>query len=310
MDPEKEDFDIDAGVATIAEGLGIEAPEDEPIAEVDPQAPIEQAEPAPTARVAPKSWGKDTHEIWTQLPPAAQEQIERREKQMLEGLEQYKGDAGMGRQMREITTPYKALLASQGVDEGKAVSVLLNAHYKLSTLPAESRAQYFASLAQTYGIDLGALPARAQAQEAPEVRAMRERLEKLEGSMTQKEHVAYEQAKQRTSAEVNTFAAANPYFDEVADDIVAYINAGLGLKEAYDRAVWANPVTRTKESARLQQESEKQLREKAKREAEAAKKASGANVRSRDTRRAPTEPLGKMDDTLKDTLTTIRSRAH
>jgi hypothetical protein len=42
------------------------------------------------------------------------------------------------------------------------------------------------------------------------VRAMRERVEKLEGSLTQREQAAYTQAKQKTSAEVNAFAAANP----------------------------------------------------------------------------------------------------
>jgi hypothetical protein len=261
MEPENNEFDIDAGVATIAEGLGITAePEPEletpvpegadPVVEATPADPNAAApvETAPVARAVPQSWSKDKHEVWAKLPPDAQEQILHREKQMLDGLEQYKGDAGLGRTMREITTPYKALLASQGVDEGKAVSVLLNAHYKLSTLPAESRAQYFAQLAQTYGIDLAGLPAQQATQESPEVRAMRERVEKLEGSLTQREQAAYTQAKQKTSAEVNAFAAANPYFDEVADDI---------------------------------------------------------DVRSRDTRRAPTEPLGKMDDTMKETLAEI-----
>jgi hypothetical protein len=81
------------------------------------------------------------------------------------------------------------------------------------------------------------------------------------------------------------------------------------LKDAYERAVYANPVTRQKEIARLQTEADTKLREKSKNEAEAARKAARTNVRSRDTRRTPTEPLGTMDETMKSTLSEIRSRA-
>jgi len=96
----------------------------------------------------------------------------------------------------------------------------------------------------------------------------------------------------------------------VADDIVTFINAGLPLQDAYDRAVWANPVTRAKETERIRKEAENGFKDKAKQQGTAAKKASGVNIRSRDTGRAPTEPLGKMEDTLESTLKNIRERAH
>ena len=44
---------------------------------------------------------------------------------------------------------------------------------------------------------------------------------------------------------METFALdtkAHPYFDEVADDIIALLKTGASLQEAYDKAVWANPV--------------------------------------------------------------------
>lgn len=318
MDPEVKDegFDIDAGVAEIAAGMGFE--EEEPVdppldtpaepvdAPVDPEPVVEVV-----ARPAPKSWGKDKHELWTKLPPEAQEQVELREKQMLDGLDAYKADSGLGKQMREIVTPYRALLASQGVDEGKAVSVLLNAHYKLSTLPPADRNNYFASLAQTYGVDLGQAQVPQQ-QVDPAMREALARINKLEGALTERETKALAQHREKVSADVNAFAndPAHPYFDEVADDTIVFINAGYSLDEAYARAVRANPVTHAKESARLQTENDKKLREKRTQEAKQAEKARSANVRSRDTRRAPTEPLGKMEDTMKDTLAEINARAH
>ena len=45
-------------------------------------------------------------------------------------------------------------------------------------------------------------------------------------------------------------------------------------------------------------------------EAEAARKASSANVRSRDTTKAPTEPLGKMDDTLRSKFNILEQLKH
>ena len=54
--------------------------------------------------------------------------------------------------------------------------------------------------------------------------------------------------------EINIFAAdpAHPYFDDVANDITALLRGGgaKDLADAYDKAVWANPVTRAKEQAR------------------------------------------------------------
>lgn len=66
--------------------------------------------------------------------------------------------------------------------------------------------------------------------------------------------------------EVNAFAAdpAHPFFDEVSDDIVAFLKTGASLAEAYEKAVWANPVTRQKEIARRQKEKDSKPRGEAK----------------------------------------------
>lgn len=55
--------------------------------------------------------------------------------------------------------------------------------------------------------------------------------------------------------EITAFAAdpAHPYFDEVTGDIAVLISAGHSLADAYEKAVWANPTTRQKEIARLEQ---------------------------------------------------------
>jgi hypothetical protein len=82
------------------------------------------------------------------------------------------------------------------------------------------------------------------------------------------------------------------------------------LPDAYERAIHANPVTRAKEQDRLRQETEAKLKEKAKAEVAKARSATAANVRGRDTMMTPTEPLGKIEDTMREKLREIKARAH
>lgn len=323
------DVNIEEAAASISSDLFPDAPAEEPetpAVEAAPDTPIEgetteapetPETPEVVVRSAPKSWAKETHEIWAKIPPEAQAQIEHREKQMLEGLEQYRQHSERGRSWSQIVDPYTPLLASQGVDPDKAIASLMNAHFRLSTLQGEQKAAYFKQIADTYQVDLRALgAAQESAPEDPRVRALEEKIARLEGGFTQTQQRAFEEAKAKISNDVNAFAEAkdekgnalHPYFDEVHDDLIVYLKNGASLKEAYDKAVYANQVTRAKEVARLKKEADAELRAKATREAAAAKKASSANVRSRDTTRAPTEPLGKMEDTLTNTFRDIQSR--
>lgn len=309
-------LNIEEAAAGIASDIF--GPSDEPAETVEESEPaeqaeqVEQAEAAPVetvVRPAPSSWAKEQHEHWAKMPKEAQDYVELREKQILEGLGQYKADATYGKQLREVIAPFQQLIAQQGVDAPRAVQVLLSAHQKLSTAsPAEKQA-YFSQLAKQYGVEL---PAGEATPQNPELQYVKEKLDNLQSALTAREQAELTQARSRVASEVEAFSSdpAHPYFDEVADDIVAMINIGMPLKDAYEKAVWANPVTRQKELTRLQTEAEAEKRETARKEAEAARKAASSNVRSRDTRRAPTEPLGTMEDTMKSTLNAIRERAH
>jgi len=91
-----------------------EAPQEAVAAPTAPQAPVETDD-------APKSWAKDKHEIWKTMSPEAKEVYRTREKQMLDGLEQYKEHNDSGRRFKEVMSPYKTYLQQQNVDEVKAV---------------------------------------------------------------------------------------------------------------------------------------------------------------------------------------------
>ena len=321
MSDEKEGLDIEAGSAQIAGSLfGTEpeapAPEEAGTTAEPPvsDAPVE-GQPAPVeVKPAPKSWGKETHDLWAKLPPEAQAQIEKREFEALNGINQYREHSELGKAMKDVVTPYLADIQAQGIDPPKAFASLLNAHYRLTRGSPESRAAAYRDL----GVNLGLVQAQAQQHVDPALAEQNERLARLEGALTQRQQEALQQHRAKVESEVATFADAvdekgnktRPYFDEVADEVVTFINAGASLQDAYDKAVYANPVTRAKELARLKSQADAELRAKGKVEAESARKASSTNVRSRDTSKSPTGPLGKMDDTMRETLAAIKGRAH
>lgn len=272
-------------------------------------------EPEKPVRPPPKSWTKEMQAKYAALPPDVQDYVELRESQMAQGLEKDRGDANLGKVMRDTMTPYRAMLQSQGVNEAQAVQSLMNVHYKLTNLPMEEKTAYLHSIAKGYGITIGEGSSEAEAQIDPTVRKLMDELNGIKQHLTINQQAAITQSKERVSRDVETFASdpKHAYFDEVADDIALMIQGGHDLESAYEKAVWSNPVTRQKEIARLQTEQEATLREKAKIIADTARKAASLNVKSRDTNRTPTGPKATMrnlDSALEESMREINSRTH
>lgn len=330
MDPEDQTadsgLDMDAAVGDIASGLGIDIGigEDKPDDDIDldmDAAPQEEAAdddvaepdavaPEVTLREMPKSWAKDKAELWSKLPPDAQDYYSLREKQFLDGLEQYKGDATFAKELKEIITPYKALLASQGVNERQAVSALLNTHYRLSQGTVEDRRAAY----EQFGRELGLVqPQVGQGQPVdPALKKLQDELNGVKSALTARQQAELRSLQADADREIETFAAdqANVYFNEVGQDMIPLLKSGHSLKDAYEKAVWANPVTRQKELNRIQTESAAKLKEKAKTEGAAARKATNSNVRGVESRKAPTEPKGEMFADMSDILADIRKKSH
>lgn len=323
-------FDLDAGVSEMASSMGLgggredddepEHVEETPAGEVEtpaPDATLNGSAPAPpatpTVREPPKSWIKDQHERWAKIDPETQAYIELREKQFLDGIEQYKGDAGYGKAIRDVMQPYQQVIQESGLDAPRAVQYLLNAHMQLTKGTPEQRLAAYRKLGANLGFDKQE-PGGAQANQLPpELQKLTERLGSIESALTERERAEYQQHHERVSREVEQFASdveKHPYFDECADDIALFIKAGHELQDAYDRAVMANPVTRAKELARIQTETEAKLRGKAEQDVAAARRTAGGNVRGVENPKAPTEPKGSMEDTMRDTLRKINARSH
>lgn len=254
-------------------------------------------------RTAPSSWRKEMHERWNTLDPEMQDYIEKREEQMRDGLDTNKADSTLGRDIRDTINPYMDLLSSQKLTEASAIKYLMNAHAKLSNAPADQKQALLEEFGKAYGVG-------TTQQVDPALQAMQSRLSEMENYMTTSQQHTLQVAQEKIVQDVEKFASdpAHPYFDELETEIASLIKAGFDLDEAYEKAVWVNPVTRQKENDRRLSEAEKAATLEAKQKTEKAKKAKAVNVRSRDTQNAPTEPTGTMDDTMRETLLEIQNR--
>jgi len=311
--PEAETPEEKPSTAPVAEALVEQTTPEKPVVETPTAAtPVATTPDAPITSTAPKSWPKEMHDHWAKTPPEVQQYWQTREKQMLDGLDQYKQAATFGKTFNDVIAPYHEDFQRHGVDPQRAVAFLLEANRRLTTGTPESRQQAYQELGRNLGLQAQASPqpGEAPAPLDPTVQTLKQQVDQILQAQTRQQQAALEAARAKSQSEVDAFAADpnNAFFDEVTDDIVKFIKAGDSLQDAYQRAIWANPVTREKQmQARLQTEAEK-AKERARLDALPKKKAQSVNVRGRDTSRTPTEPVGSMEETLRDTLTKIKTR--
>lgn len=312
-----EEFDMEAGLANMAEQMGFDEPDSEEFDddEIPETEETEEAEEAPTVeeepetvgekRAAPASWQKEKHEIWDKIPDEAKDYVELREKQMLDGIEQYKQGYKWAEHIAKTIEPFRDVLQQNNVDESTAITNLFSHHRALTEGPIEQRQQAFVTLGQS----LGLIPAEGQKQIDPVQQQINERLARIERMDQQRQQEVQQQSYNKTLNEVEIFASKpeNIYFDELSDDIIMLINAGMDLQTAYDKAVWANPITRAKEQAKVVEAQLAEKLNKTKNEAQKSKNATKANVRTTAKNNIPKQPLGSWQDTMRETLQELKN---
>lgn len=236
------------------------------------QEPLTQAtEPA---KSAPQSWSAAAKSEFAKLPPIIQAEVTKRENDIHQAMTRHDGELRMGREMKDVITPYMPIITAEGGTPAKAVSELLNTAYVLRTGSPQQKAQMVRQIAQTYGVDLG------QVQQAPQMdpamQQILDRINGIENKFTQQMTLQEQQEHASIMSEVNAFAAnpANVYFEQLKPVMAPLLASGQAkdIQEAYDKACWADPSIRSTLIAKQQAD------EQEKRKAEIAKKkqASGS----------------------------------
>lgn len=269
--------------------------------------------PSVGTSTAPRTWRAEAAAEWAKIPAVVQAEIAKREEDMFHGLEAYKQDAGFGKTIQKVLSPYAHILAEHKIDPITQINTLMNAHYQLAMGDMGAKVGMLQRIMQDYGITVDHLTGLAEVKQAdPEVLALRQKISEVESGVRTMTEAQHREALAKSTAQVDAFAAdpKNIHFDAVADDIVQLLHLGVckTLEEAYEKAVWSNPVTRAAEQARLQTEQKEAAQKEAKAKADKARRATSANIKAGARDASRTAPLGTMDQTMADTLAAIHAR--
>jgi hypothetical protein len=264
-----------------ADGKFAKAAEAEQTPPLEPNAPA-AAEPLETGTIRPPaSWSATAKADFASLAPHIQQEVLKREGEIEGGKAQWDQKAARFNRLDAVLGPRQERFQLQGIDEVQAVQSLLAAQDYLDR-DAPAALQY---LAKQYGVDLSRLAPNAQqqpqqAQLPPVVQQMAQKIATLEQTLSQQQSVAHQQAASETQSQIDAFAAdpANLYFANVRGQMAVLSQAEptLGLKDLYDRAVWANPEIRPLLLRDQQQKATAELEQQTKARAEAARRAGGS----------------------------------
>ena len=248
---------------------------DEPQAEEEP----------PVWRRPPASWKKDYHEVWQKADPKMQEYAWQREEQMRAGVEPLLSKAQFADAMQEAISPYMQTIQGLGLSPDKAVAALMDADHKLRNSDPQTKLVYFQQLAQSYGINLGAMQGQQgqmpQQTVDPTVYALQNELNKVRGEVMGWKQQQEMMENQTLLNEINQFSLKADHFEDVRPAMIQLLQSGMAqtLDEAYDKAIRLDPnlfdqVTKAQQAEAAAKQAKEQNR------AAKAARAAAVSVRS------------------------------
>ncbi len=266
-----------------------------------PQENQEQEVPqAPTDIRPPTTWTPEAKAAFGNADPIVQKEVLKREQDFQNGINQYKEGYEGYQKVNQAFQPFMATIQSLGVTPEVAIQHLLGVDHKLRYGSPQVKAQTIADISQQFGVDLHQLMAE-QPQVDPNVMAMQRELSNLRQTITQQQTQAQNAEQQFVQSEIAKFESdsAHMYFHDVRAEMAALMTSGHAsdLKDAYDKACWANPQIRAILLKQQNEDAEK------KRLSELANKANTARRASFDVQGAgTTAPINNRALTLEEEI--------
>jgi hypothetical protein len=219
------------------------------------EAPIEPIDTPPVEIKAPSSWKPEAKDAYIKaergeaLTPQEIKiltaEANRRESDYHRGLEEYKSHAQKARSFEQAVAPYAQTLQQLGVDAPTAISKLLQADHTLRYADPMQKAQYFQSLAQQYGIDMGQV--QNMPQQDPQTQYLMQQLNELRQTQQLWQNSIQEQEQAKANHELTQFAGSEKtHFEAVRGDMADLLETGKAksLEQAYEMAIWMRPDVR------------------------------------------------------------------
>lgn len=225
-----------------------EKPRDEvgKFAKATAAAPTEEkTEEDPVWRRPPASWKKDYHETWNLADDKLKQYAWQRESEMKAGVEPLISKAQFADQMQEVLNPYMNTIQGLGIDAPKAVKALMEADHALRYSNPQEKRQYFARLAQSYGVNLNDMgnDLPQQVHVDPTIYALQNELNNVRGEVMGWKQQQEQQQNQALLGEINNFSQKAEHFEEARPAMIQLLQSGMAsnLDDAYEKAIRLNP---------------------------------------------------------------------
>lgn len=277
------------------------------------KAPVVEA-PQEQVVDAPVSLSGAIKAKWKDLPADVQAEWSKRENDIHQMMTRHDGELRMGREMKEVITPYMAIIQAEGGTPSTAVRDLLNTAYQLRTAPPMQKAGLVKQIIETYGVDMNLLGNQQHVEQNSEVAMLRQQIARLEqfANPENLQRQFQEQSEQnRIQAEVSAFAndPAHKHYHAVKAEMAALLGSGRArdINEAYDMACWAKADIRSTLLA-----EQKTAEEDAKRKSIEAKKKASLSISgspASPTAQNSTSPRQSLEDELREQVRASRSQA-
>jgi len=284
-----------------------ESPEDTVAEATDSDADSEGSEPDDQTITAPQSMSAKDREAFYSLPPESQQWISDRVKSQeadytrktMEVAEQRK----LYDKLEQAIAPRRQQFAMNGMDEGTAIGQLL----ALSDYADSDPVGFTRYLLEQRGIPVSALSENVGEYSVdPQLLAMQNRLQGFENYFSQQQNQQLEQQGEVVSGVIEDFATANPFYEELEREMIPIVSAlreskpGLTsdqyLQMAYKMALATNDEVSGKIAVDRKAKSETERIAKAKKDATAAKRAGGTNIRTTGTLPSGAAKAKSVDD--------------
>jgi len=275
-----------------------------------PETPVETpVTPVVEKSDAPVALSGAIKAKWNELPEDVRAEWSKRENDIHQMMTRHDGELRLGREMKEVVSPYMAIIQSEGGTPAGAVKDLLNTAYVLRTGSPQQKAHLLRQVAEQYGVDLGQA-AQPQEQIHPVIAQMQQELQMLRQQANPEVIEKRLQEKMEYAniqSEVSAFAAnpANKHFEQVKPMMAPLLASGQAkdMQEAYDMACYANPTIRST----LLAEQNAALEAKRKADLKAKKQASASVTGSPDLTSPSTKaPTKSLEDDLRDQMREAR----
>lgn len=263
----------------------------------------------------PATWKGELKDKWAEIDPDVRAEIHRREGDMLKGMDQYRSHYSYAQDVIDTFKPYDAAITASGSNQKQVLQAALNTMFILKTGSPDDKANELLNLAANYGIELNNLNSVNERIEAnmplidPAVEELKRENAQILTFLQQTKAEKEQQEVSLLEADLDKFEAdpANKYYAELREEMARIFGSSqedVSIQEVYDKAVWANPVTREKLIVERQDTDRRNAAEKA----AGAKRTAKTNVASKGQPLTSANQNGTLDNTIEDVWADIKSR--